>query len=67
MQASMLLFSRIRRLALENNIPIVEKKELARVLFKTVDVNRAIPLEQYAAVAEILRYVYRLKGKKLPT
>lgn len=57
---------RIRRLALENNIAIVEKKELARVLYKEVDINRPIPLEQYAAVAEILRYVYRLKGKKLP-
>ena len=57
---------RIRRLALENNIPIVEKKELARVLYKEVDVNKPIPLEQYAAVAEILRYVYRLKGKSLP-
>lgn len=57
---------RIRRLALENNIAIVEKKELARVLYKEVDINRPIPLEQYAAVAEILRYVYKLKGKKLP-
>jgi flagellar biosynthetic protein FlhB len=57
---------RIRRLALEHNIPIVEKKELARVLYKQVDVNKPIPLEQYAAVAEILRYVYRLKGKSLP-
>ena len=57
---------RIRRLALENNIPIVERKELARVLYKEVDVNRPIPLAQYAAVAEILRYVYRLKGKPLP-
>lgn len=60
------LAQRIRRLALENNVPIVERKELARLLYKQVDVNRPIPLEQYAAVAEILRYVYRLKGKPLP-
>jgi flagellar biosynthetic protein FlhB len=57
---------RIRRLALEHNIPIVERKELARVLHKEVDIDRPIPLAQYAAVAEILRYVYRLKGKTLP-
>jgi flagellar biosynthetic protein FlhB len=58
---------RIRRLALENNVAIVERKELAQVLYKNVDVGKAIPTEQYAAVAEVLRYVYQLKGKKLPT
>jgi flagellar biosynthetic protein FlhB len=57
----------IRRLALENGIPIVEKKELAQFLYKNVDVGRAIPPERYAAVAEILRYVYQLKGKKIPS
>jgi flagellar biosynthetic protein FlhB len=58
---------RIRRLALEHSVPIVERKELAQVLYKTVDVGKQIPAEQYAAVAEVLRYVYQLKGKKLPT
>ncbi len=57
---------RIRRLALENQVAIVERKELAQALYKTVDVGKAIPVEQYAAVAEVLRYVYQLKGKKLP-
>lgn len=57
---------RIRRLALENNIPIVERKELARFLYKEVEVNGAIPPERYAAVAEVLRYVYDLQGKPLP-
>lgn len=61
------LAQQIRRLALENNIAIVERKELAQVLFKNVDVGKTIPVEQYAAVAEVLRYVYQLKGKKLPT
>lgn len=61
------LAQRIRRLALENNIPIVERKELARALYQGVDVNDAIPAEQYAAVAEVLRYVYQLKGQSLPT
>jgi flagellar biosynthetic protein FlhB len=57
---------RIRRLALENGIPIVERKALAQVLYKQVEVNHAIPAEQYAAMAEVLRYVYQLKGRKLP-
>ena len=60
------LAQRIRRLALENNIPIVERKELARFLYQNVDVNQLVPAEQYAAVAEVIRYVYKLRGKKLP-
>ena len=58
---------RIRRMALENDIPIVERKELARFLYKHVEVNQPVPFEQYAAVAELLKYVYELKGKPLPT
>ena len=51
----------------ENSVPIVERKELAQSLYKNVDIGKQIPTEQYAAVAEVLRYVYQLKGKKLPT
>lgn len=58
---------RIRRMGLENDIPIVERKELARFLYKHVEVNQPVPIEQYAAVAELLKYVYELKGKPLPT
>jgi flagellar biosynthetic protein FlhB len=57
---------RIRRLALESSVPIVERKELARYLYKNVDIGKPIPAEQYAAMAEVLRYVYQLKGKTLP-
>ncbi len=57
---------KIRRLALENDIPIVEKKDLAQFLYKNVEPGEAVPAEHYAAVAEILRYVYDLKGKDLP-
>ena len=57
---------RIRRLALENNIPVIERKELARALYKQVEIGKPIPSGQYAAMAEVLRYVYQLKGKKLP-
>jgi flagellar biosynthetic protein FlhB len=61
------LAQRIRRLALEHNIPILERKPLAQTLYKNVDLNKPIPAEQYAAVAEILRYVYQLQGKSLPS
>jgi flagellar biosynthetic protein FlhB len=57
---------RIRRLALESGIPIVEKKPLAQALFKDVEVDHPVPQALYATVAEVLAYVYQLKGKKMP-
>jgi len=60
------LAQRIRRLGLESNIPIVERKPLAQLLYKDVDVGRPVPTDSYAAVAEVLAYVYQLKGKKMP-
>ena len=60
------LAQKIRRLALESGIPIVERKELAQALYKLVDINHPVPAEQYAAVAEVVKYVYQLKGKPLP-
>ncbi len=60
------LAQRIRRLALENGIPIVERKPLAQALYKLVDVNRPIPADLYSGVAEVLAYVYQLTGKKVP-
>jgi flagellar biosynthesis protein FlhB len=60
------LAQRIRRLGLENNIPIVERKPLAQLLYKDVDIGKPVPTESYAAVAEVLAYVYQLKGKKMP-
>ncbi|CAD72044.1 EscU/YscU/HrcU family type III secretion system export apparatus switch protein [Rhodopirellula baltica] len=61
-----MIAQRIRRLALENGIPVVERKELAQALYKLVDVGQEVPAEQYQAVAEILRYVYQMQGKKVP-
>lgn len=61
-----LLAKRIRELALQNGVPIVERKELARVLYANVEIGQPVPAEQYAAVAEVVRYVYQLKGKRLP-
>lgn len=57
---------KIRRLALEHGIPVVERKPLAQVLYKTVEIGDVIPPEQYQAVAEVLRYVYQLQGKEIP-
>ncbi len=54
---------KIKEIARENKIPIVEDKPLARLLFKTLDIGKAIPEELYRTIAEILAYVYKLKGK----
>lgn len=62
-----LIAQRIRKLALEHNIPIVEKKPLAQALYREVELNHPVPQDKYAAVAEVLAYVYQLKGKKIPT
>lgn len=59
--------ARIRKMALEAGVPVVERKPLAQALFKTLEIGDTVPVEQYAAVAEVLRYVYQLKGKKLPS
>jgi flagellar biosynthetic protein FlhB len=61
-----LIAERIRRLALEHGIPILEKKPLAQALYREVDINRPIPADKYAAVAEVLAYVYQLQGKRIP-
>jgi flagellar biosynthetic protein FlhB len=53
----------IRRIARENEVPLVEDKQLARNLYKYVDIGGEVPLEYYQAVAELLAYVYRLKQK----
>jgi flagellar biosynthetic protein FlhB len=54
---------RIKEIAREHNIPIVEDKPLAQTMYKLVEVGDLIPVELYRAVAEVLAYVYRLKGQ----
>jgi flagellar biosynthetic protein FlhB len=54
---------RIKEIAREHDIPIVENPPLARALFKMVDIGQEIPVDLYKAVAEVLAYVYRLKRK----
>lgn len=56
---------RIREMAKEHGIPIVENKPLARTIFKTLEIGQTIPRELFAAVAEVLAYVFKLKKKKL--
>ncbi len=53
---------RIKEIAGEHQVPIVEDKLLAQTLFKIVEIGEFIPIELYRAVAEILAYVYRLRG-----
>jgi len=53
---------RIREVAEEAGVPILEQKALAQALFKSVDLGETIPAALYKAVAEVLAYVYRLKG-----
>lgn len=60
------LAARIRKLAMDHQIPIVENPPLARALYKSVDVGQEIPSHLYRAVAEILAYIYRLMGGRLP-
>lgn len=54
---------KIREVAKNNNIPIVENKPLAQSLYKLVPIGGIIPQELYVAVAEVLRFVYSAKGK----
>lgn len=55
---------KIKEIARENNVPIVENKPLARTIFKTLKIGQVIPRELFVAVAEVLSYVYRLRRKK---
>jgi len=52
----------IKKIAQESKVILVENRFLARELYEQVDENEAIPESMYAAVAEVLAYVYRLKG-----
>jgi len=58
-----LLAQRIREIAIAHGIPIIERKPLARALYRLVEVGKEIPEQFYSAVAEILAYVYELTGK----
>lgn len=56
---------RIKEIGRSHQIPILENKLLAQILFKTVALGQTIPVALYHAVADVLAYVYRLKRKTL--
>jgi len=56
-----LIAENIKKIAKENQVPIVENKAIARLLYETLDIGDFIPEELYEAIAEILAYVYSLK------
>jgi len=54
---------RIREIALENNVPVIQRKPLAQALYKSCEVGDYVPPELYKAIAEVLAYVFELAGK----
>jgi flagellar biosynthetic protein FlhB len=59
-----LIARQIRRIATESNVPIVPDPPLARSLYGTVEIGHMIPAELYAAVAQVLAFVYRMAGRR---
>ncbi len=61
-----LIAQKIREVAEEHDIPIVENKPLAQALFKSVELDQEVPTEHYKAVAEIISYVWGMQGRFRP-
>jgi flagellar biosynthetic protein FlhB len=55
---------RIRAVAEENKVPVVENPPLARALYATIEIDEAVPPEQYKAVAQVIGYVMKLTGAR---
>jgi len=60
-----LLAKRIREIAKENDVPILENAPLARALYDKVALDTPVPADLYAAVAQVIAFVYRLKNKTI--
>lgn len=58
-----LIAQRIKQIARENNVPVVENKPLARALYAAVEVDQEIPYDLFQGVAQILAYIYSLKRR----
>ncbi|MCV0424764.1 MAG: flagellar biosynthesis protein FlhB [Roseibium sp.] len=54
---------KIREIAKENEVPVIENPPLARALFATVDIDQEVPEEHYKAVAEVIGFVYRMRRR----
>ncbi len=61
------LAARIREVADENDVPIVENPPLARALYAAVEIDEEVPAEHYMAVAEVIGYVMRMRGDLPPS
>jgi flagellar biosynthesis protein FlhB len=61
-----LVAQRIRELARENDVPIVENPPLARALYASAEIDEEIPAEHYRAMAEVISYVFKLRNRALP-
>lgn len=59
-----LIAKKIKSIAEEHQVPIVEDKPLARSLYRLVDIGKEVPVELYHAVAEVLAYVFQLRAKR---
>jgi flagellar biosynthetic protein FlhB len=55
----------IRKVAEDHKIPIVQNPPLARALYDTVEIDQEVPAEYYRAVAEVITFVFKLKGRSL--
>lgn len=60
-----LIAQKIKELAKEHKVPMVENPVLARALFDSMELEQTIPTEHFKAVAEVISYVFKLKGKRL--
>ena len=55
---------RIRELAMQHDVPIVERPELARALYRTIEVDQPVPEDLFKAIAEVLAFVYRVDRRE---
>jgi flagellar biosynthetic protein FlhB len=60
-----LIAKRIREIATEHGVPIMENPPLARTLYAKVELDQAIPPNMYAAVAQVIAFVFKLKRKTI--
>jgi flagellar biosynthesis protein FlhB len=54
---------RIRAVAEEHDVPVVENPPLARALYAAIEIDEPVPAEHFKAVAQVIGYVFRLQGK----
>ncbi|SMH60390.1 flagellar biosynthesis protein FlhB [Azospirillum agricola] len=56
---------KIREIAEANKVPVIENPPLARALYAACDIDEEVPSEHYRAVAEVITYVFKLKGRAM--